>query len=190
MCACSTTRTGGVSQPPFDGFNLGIRTTDTRDNVLKNRQMPAGKNAPARTPLLALASTRYTGGGCGISACDETADALWTQRPGVVCAIMSADCLPVLFADKAGGCVGAAHAGWRGLLGGVLEATIDALPIPPTQLCTWLGPSIGPQAFAVGDDVYDAFCTQNQAYSVHFKATQTPGKWLADLPGLARQRLQ
>jgi YfiH family protein len=114
------------------------------------------------------------------------ADAAVTRAPGVVVSIQTADCLPVLFADRAGGVVGVAHAGWRGLAAGVLEATIDAMRA--TDVVAWIGPGIGPQAFEVGRDVYDAYCGADPACAAYFSPFRE-GKWLADLPGLARHRL-
>jgi YfiH family protein len=119
------------------------------------------------------------------------ADAAVTRERGVVCAILTADCLPVLFADHAGTAVGIAHAGWRGLAAGVLEATIRALRdlgVQPGHLMAWLGPAIGPASFEVGDDVRDAFCTADLGAATCFMPHR-PGKWYADLYCLARQRL-
>lgn len=119
------------------------------------------------------------------------ADAAITRERGVVCAVEVADCLPVLFADRAGTAVGVAHAGWRGLAAGVLERTVDrfeAIGVRAADLVAWLGPAIGPAAFEVGADVRDAFLACDPRAGAHF-ATGAPGKWLADLCGLARQRL-
>ncbi len=188
--ACSTTRVGGFSQKPFDSFNLGVRSADTADNVLKNRALLQEKMNLPTAPcwLWQVHGTRVVD--AARAGRDEQADAAWTQLPGTVCTVMTADCLPVLFADRTGSCVAAAHAGWRGLLNGVLESVIDSLPVAPTQLCAWLGPSIGLSAFEVGADVYDVFCIQDDTNKTHFQRTETPGKWIANLPGLARQRLQ
>lgn len=116
------------------------------------------------------------------------ADAAVTRLPDVALAVRVADCLPVLLADCEGSVVGAAHAGWRGLAAGVLEATVDAMAAPPRTLVAWLGPGIGPRAFEVGDDVRDAFLARDRAAAAHFRAHRH-GRWLADLPALARQRL-
>ncbi|HVF62747.1 MAG TPA: peptidoglycan editing factor PgeF [Casimicrobiaceae bacterium] len=116
------------------------------------------------------------------------ADAAVTSLADVPIAIRVADCLPVLLCDAQGGTVGAAHAGWRGLAAGVLEATIDTMNVEASSLCAWLGPSIGPQAFEVGDDVRDAFCTTDARSADHFVANDRR-RWLADLPALARRRL-
>ncbi len=188
--ACTTTRIGGVSEAPFDGFNLGLRTADAPGNVLKNRAILRRQMRLPAEPcwLWQQHGTRVV----DVATADdnEHADATWTRIPGAVCSVMSADCLPVLFADRRGRCVAAAHAGWRGLLDGVLEAVIDKLPADPGQLLAWLGPAIGPTAFEVGADVHDAFCAQDDRNVACFQTTGTPGKWFANLPELARLRLK
>ncbi len=124
----------------------------------------------------------------GFRSLPPVADAAVTRLPGVALAVRVADCLPVLLADRDGSVVGAAHAGWRGLAAGVLEATVDAMAAPPPTLVAWLGPGIGARAFEVGDDVRDAFVAHDRAAAAHFRA-QRDGRWLADLPAIARQRL-
>lgn len=116
------------------------------------------------------------------------ADAAVTRMPGVVLMVRTADCLPVLFADRAGFVVGVAHAGWRGLAAGVLEATVAALGVPGRDIAAWIGPCIGPQAFEVGRDVYDMYCGASERDAQFFESLRE-GKWLADLPALARRRL-
>ena len=116
------------------------------------------------------------------------ADACYEDRLGHVCAVLTADCLPVLFCNVRGTAVGAAHAGWRGLLAGVLEQTVACFDDPPDQLMAWLGPAIGPSAFEVGDEVRAAFLAEDATCSRHFQA-HGAGHWLADLYGLARDRL-
>ena len=116
------------------------------------------------------------------------ADAAVTRTPNVAITVRTADCLPVLFGDRAGTVVGVSHAGWRGLAGGVLEATIDAMGAPPADIAAWIGPAIGRERFEVGADVFDAYCAGDASCAVHFKPLRA-GKWLADLAGLARQRL-
>lgn len=117
------------------------------------------------------------------------ADASYATDSGVVCVAMAADCLPVLFCDDAGGVVAAAHAGWRGLSAGVLEATVAALPAPPASLMAWLGAAIGPASFEVGAEVREAFVAHDAGAAECFKSRPAPGKFLADLYGLARRRL-
>ena len=121
-------------------------------------------------------------------ATPPVADAAVTRVPGVPLAVRVADCLPVLFADREGAVVGAAHAGWRGLAAGVLEATVTAMDVPPEAIVAWIGPGIGPRAFEVGDEVREAFVARDGDAAAHF-APHGPGKWLADLPALARRRL-
>lgn len=118
----------------------------------------------------------------------EEADASVAGSPGAVCAIRTADCLPVLFCDEAGTVVGAAHAGWRGLAGGVLEATVRTLGVPGDRLLAWLGPAIGPAAFEVGADVREAFLAGDAGAASAF-ASRGEDKWLCDLYALARRRL-
>jgi YfiH family protein len=188
--ACTTTRIGGSSEGAFEGFNLGNRAGDRPQNVRENRALLHRQMRLPAEPcwLWQLHSTRVVD--VATPGADESADAAWTQTPGTVCAVMSADCLPVLFADRAGRCVAAAHAGWRGLLDGVLEAVVDALPVDPGQLMAWLGPAIGPAAFEVGADVRDPFCALDRDNASCFQATGKPGKWLANLPELARVHLR
>jgi YfiH family protein len=116
------------------------------------------------------------------------ADAAVAREPGVAVAVRAADCLPVLFADRRGSVVAAAHAGWRGLAAGVLEATLAAMDVAPAEIVAWIGPAIGPRRFEVGRDVYDAFVGAEDADAVAF-APHREDKWLADLPALARRRL-
>ena len=117
------------------------------------------------------------------------ADAAITATPGTVLAILTADCLPVVLASKTGDDIGAAHAGWRGLCAGVLEATVGAMHTPAQQLIAWLGPAAGPQAYEIGEDVFAAFVQRDPAAAAAFVATR-PGHWMVDLYALARQRLQ
>jgi YfiH family protein len=132
----------------------------------------------------------------GTTVCDAdhpltdspAADAAVSRSVGVACAVLTADCLPVLFSDRRGSAVGAAHAGWRGLAAGVLEATIDAMRADPSDLLAWLGPAIGPRAFQVGPEVLESFCGNDSGAGECFTA-ERDGKWRADLYGLARRRL-
>lgn len=190
--ALCTTREGGASVAPFDSFNLGDHVRDEPAAVAANRASLAGLTAPARpvflqqvhgTAVLALDSSTPDG---------TVADAALVTTPGVAATIMVADCLPVLFAHVSGGAVAAAHAGWRGLVGGVLEATTQALRTAagPGEVIAWLGPAIGPTAFEVGDEVRAAFVASDPAAQAHFRTHATPGKWWADLSALARQRLR
>ena len=119
------------------------------------------------------------------SSGEREADAAVTRKSQTVCVVKAADCMPVLFADEAGTTVAAAHAGWRGLAGGVLEATMEAMRVPPQKLVAWLGPAIGPQAYEVGEEVYFAFAKYPNAF-----APTRPGHWLLDLYAVAREKLK
>ncbi|MCW2488589.1 polyphenol oxidase [Candidatus Symbiopectobacterium sp. NZEC127] len=187
--ACSTTRRGGVSQTPYDSLNLGAHVGDRPEAVLANRQrlvtladlpaMPQWLNQVHGTQVVSLSSSTS-----GVL----TADAAYTNQPGLVCAVMTADCLPVLFCSDSGDEVAAAHAGWRGLCSGVLEATLHHFRAPTSSVMAWLGPAIGPQAFEVGPEVRDAFIEQHPAAADAFIAKDN--KFIADIYQLARLRLQ
>ena len=198
--AVFTTRAGGVSTAPYDTMNLGDHVGDLPAAVQQNRQLLA-QALPAQPVFLQQVHGRAVAR--LVAACAETivADASISTQPGLACTIMVADCLPVLFTDIRGTVVAAAHAGWRGLLGtdgqGVLEATYaeavalaQAQPAPAAvEIIAWLGPCIGPQQFEVGPEVPAAFVAQHPQAAALF-APHGAGKWLADLPGLARLRLQ
>lgn len=193
--ACMTERHGGVSAAPWDSWNLGNHVGDDPQAVARNRQQLAHTLA-ARPVFMeqvhgvhVLTLTRSTPDGL-------QADACWTQAPGMACTVMVADCLPVLLCDDRGQWVAAAHAGWRGLAGiqgqGVLEAlwlTLQAQGARADRTLAWLGPCIGPQAFEVGPEVRAAFVQDGLDLGAHFKP-QPDGRFLADLAGLARWRLQ
>lgn len=184
--ACVTTRSGGVSVEPFDTFNLGDHVGDDPAAVAANRQH--------LFEVLGChpAWLSQVHGICVVEA-DPTqvaeADGNWTATSGIACAAMTADCLPALFCDRAGTRVAAAHAGWRGLAGGVLEATVRALDVAPEELLVWLGPAIGPQAFEVGAEVREAFIERHAEADCAFVPGLAPGKFMADLYQLARIRL-
>jgi YfiH family protein len=190
--AVCTTRAGGHSHPPYDSLNLGDHVGDDPLAVAANRAVLA--QAIAARPVF-LQQVH----GSGVVALDAhtphgtPADACYTRARGLACTIMVADCLPLLYTDAAGSFVAAAHAGWRGLAGqgglGVLEALHAALGAPARELMVWLGPCIGPQAFEVGDEVRSAFEAHDRAATACFRPAAAPGKWLADLPALARLRL-
>ncbi|HAL68970.1 MAG TPA: peptidoglycan editing factor PgeF [Pseudomonas sp.] len=184
--ACVTTRQGGVSLPPFDTFNLGDHVGDDPAAVAQNRLRLSGEFDIQPAWLKQVH-------GLAVADADPSrvveADASWTDRPGIACTVMTADCLPVLFCDQAGTQVAAAHAGWRGLAGGVLEATLDRFDVPPAQVLVWLGPAIGPQAFEVGLEVRDAFTAVHPEAARAFVDGKRPGKLMADIYALARIRL-
>lgn len=184
--AMVTTRQGGVSLPPWDSFNLGDHVGDDPAQVAENR-----KRLRAGLPSEPVWLRQVHGTRCvdaSAVAPGTEADAAIARRPGVVCAVLTADCLPVLLCDEAGTVVGAAHAGWRGLVSGVIETTVAAMNTPVDRLLAWLGPAIGPQAFEVGDEVRAQFMAHNLAAKAAF-VPGDPGKWWCDIYLLARQRL-
>lgn len=184
--ACVTTRSGGVSAAPFDSFNLGDHVDDDPAAVASNRQhlFEALGCQPAWLRQVH---------GIVVAEADPAtvleADGNWTATPGIACTAMTADCLPALFCDRAGTRVAAAHAGWRGLAGGVLEATVQALDVAPHELLVWLGPAIGPAAFEVGSEVREAFVQQHAEAVSAFVPSANAGKFMADIYQLARIRL-
>ena len=190
----STTRQGGVSEAPYDdgagsgGLNLGTHVGDTEHAVTHNRAL-LRQQLPSEPVWL----TQVHGARVINADHPQTtmqADACIATRAGVVCAIMTADCAPVLLADRCGRVVGAAHAGWRGLASGVLETTVNAMrDCGAEEILAWLGPGIGPQAFEVGEDVLDAFAHLQADASVFRAIADRPGKFLADLPALAKRAL-
>ena len=196
--ALTTLRHGaGSSLPPFDRFNLGNRTAADGDDpavVEANRLQLAQLAGLPSTPhwLRQVHGTgvwRATAPAQPLAAADEpVADAAVTAVPGVVLAILTADCLPVLLAARDGSEVAAAHAGWRGLADGMLEATVAALQTPAGQLLAWLGPAAGPQHYEIGVEVREAFLDADARAATAFVATR-PGHWTVDLYALARQRL-
>jgi len=186
--ALVTTRHGGVSEGPWASLNLGAHVGDSDDAVRRNRAILC-----ARLPC----APRWLEQVHGTVVVDATqhdraparADASFARQPGAVCAVLTADCLPVLFCDRAGMVVAAAHAGWRGLAAGVLEATVARMQVPAATVIAWLGPAIGPQAFEVGDDVRQAFMATGRQAGAAFAPGVAHGKWMADLYQLARMRL-
>ncbi|KAA6187948.1 peptidoglycan editing factor PgeF [Thiohalocapsa marina] len=208
--AFTTTRHGGVSHGAHAGLNLADHVNDDPACVAVNRQrLRRALALPAEPVWLTQVH------GCDVHCPDENgngtdsladigddaapfasagprADAVVSRRPHLVCAVLTADCLPLLLCDQAGTRVGAVHAGWRGLLAGVIEAAVQrmlAIGDPrPTQLLAWLGPAIGPSAFEVGAEVREQFCDAADAASRAFRPTGQ-GRYLADLYTLARQRL-
>jgi YfiH family protein len=191
--AVFTLRSGGVSAPPYDSLNLAAHVGDEARAVAENRRRlrtqlrlpeePAWMEQVHGIDVLDLdaAST-------AAPASSPRADAAFTRRNGRVCAVQVADCLPVLLAVRDGSAVAAAHAGWRGLAAGVLEATVTRLAVEPVRLLAWLGPGIGPAHFEVGEEVRNAFLTHNVAAAGAFTGNPR-GRWQCDLVALARARL-
>lgn len=190
VMALQTTRRGGFSAAPYDSLNLGDHVGDAPLLVERNRNM---LNARLPSEPLWLEQVHGTDVVLAEAAgCRPVADACVAHRNHAVCAIMTADCLPVLLCDAAGSVVGAAHAGWRSLANGVIEAAVDAMQVPGERLIAWLGPAIGPQAFEVGAEVRQAFLRQDAAAIAAFTLLPSAGagvKYLADLYLLARRRL-
>lgn len=184
--ALITSRNGGVSLGPFASFNLGVRTGDDPAAVAANRAQ-LRRLLPQEPKWLAQMHGATVIEADGIESAPR-ADASIARRPNTVCVIMIADCVPVLFTDREGTLVAAAHAGWRGLASGVLESTIRMMGIAPAELLAYMGPGIGPHAFEVGADVRDAFLARDARAAAAFAACR-PDKWLADLYALARQAL-
>jgi len=188
--AASTMRTGGCSAGPYASLNLGEHVGDDASSVARNRRGLLAALGADPVPCW----LRQVHGNTVVDACrvDEpiVADAALADRPGIACTIMTADCLPVLFCNRSGTLVGAAHCGWRGLAAGVLEATVTALQrrgARPAELMTWLGPAIGRGAYEVGDEVRAGFgCAEDlEAFQLNGR-----GRWQLDLCALARSRLR
>jgi polyphenol oxidase len=187
--AAVTTRSGGVSNAPYETFNLATHVGDVPTAVRENR-------ARLRTALALPAEPVWLKQVHGVAVVDAAqggvepeADGAFAGQPGTVCAVLTADCLPVLLCNRAGTKAAALHAGWRGLAGGVIEAGVEALSVPGSELLAWLGPAIGPEAFEVGPEVRTAFI-QKDAQAAHAFRAAREGKYLADIYLLARLRLQ
>ncbi|HKS33072.1 MAG TPA: purine nucleoside phosphorylase YfiH [Enterobacteriaceae bacterium] len=188
VAACSSTRIGGVSLAPYDSLNLGAHCGDNPEHVEENRRRLFAAGALPSNPVwleqvhgtnvLSLDGGPYD---------SKRADASYSRTPGTVCAVMTADCLPVLFCNLSGTEVAAAHAGWRGLCEGVLEETVSRFSDKPGNILAWLGPAIGPTAFEVGPEVRDAFMAKDPQSATAFYLQGE--KYSADLYQLARQRL-
>jgi YfiH family protein len=192
VAALSTTRSGGVSKGPWQSLNLGLNSGDLAEHVLSNRSL-LGEVLPSTPNWLQQVHGQRVVQHPGLDHVlghkeAIQADAQWSMDKGAVCAILSADCLPVLFCDRSGSQVAAAHAGWRGMATGVLENTVAAMSGPASELMAWLGPAIGPAVYQVGDEVKSAFALQQAGGSAAFKADGE--RWLFDLYAMARYRLQ
>lgn len=185
--AATTLRTGGVSPAPYDSLNLAEHVGDEPDNVAANRRILSTALSLPQDPLwLTQVHGTEVVPADGTSGCE--ADAIMADRSGEVCAVLTADCLPVLFCSTGGDRVAAAHAGWRGLCAGVLEHTVERMGVAGEEVIAWLGPAIGPAVFEVGAEVRQAFMKQDPAASAAFVPSR-PGHWFADLYLLARRRL-
>lgn len=189
--AIMTTRSGGISQAPFDSLNLGNHVGDNPVDVARNRvllqqmanlpQMPVYLNQTHSTKVVCLPLAENA---------DLNADAVYTNQPNQVCLVMTADCLPVLFCSQNGTEIAAAHAGWRGLCDGMLEATVAEFQCPANEIKVWLGAAISQTAFQVGQDVVDQFCAVDPNARLAFiPDPNASGKFLGNLYQIARQRL-
>jgi YfiH family protein len=192
--ALQTTRQGGLGIAPYDSFNLGSHVGDSplvvaRNRMLLNTLLPGEPVWLEQVHGTAVADADH-------ADCVIRADACIARQRGSVCVVMTADCLPVLLCDKQGTVVGAAHAGWKGLAAGVIEATVQAMNIDPKNLMAWLGPAIGRDAFEVGEEVRAVFVGNDPQAASAFTPSPLRGegwgegeKWLADIHALARLRL-
>ena len=183
-----TTRTGGVSTGEYASMNLGLSSGDVAENVARNRAI-VRRVLPGDPTWLAQVH------GVDVADLDAAsgperprADAAVTATPGRVAVVLTADCMPLFFCDKAGRRVAVAHAGWRGMSAGVIESAVRAVAADPADVLAWMGPAIGPEAFEVGPEVKEAFERDDPAASDGF-APGRPGKHMADLYALARRRL-
>jgi hypothetical protein len=189
IIACTTTRQGGFSSPPFDGLNLGDHVGDDIARVVKNRKHLKQQLELTQAPFW-LQQTHST---LVVEAKPHPqipveADGSFCRNPGSVCAVLTADCLPVLICDRQGTSVAAVHAGWRGLAAGIIENAIRLIALPTSQLLVWLGPAIGPGQFEVGNDVREVFVSTHADTDNAF-VLQPNGRYLADLYQIARTRL-
>lgn len=185
--AVITTRAGGSSGGPYAGLNLGLRTGDDASAVAANRARLRAA-LPQEPRWLQQVHGSVVANADTLATNVPEADASIAHFPGTVCAVLVADCVPVLFTNRAGTVVAIAHAGWRGLAGGVIERTVAVIGGQPSDLLAYLGPGIGPRAFEVGPDVREAFLADDPHDDDAF-TSHTLGKWLADLFLLARKRL-
>lgn len=181
-----TTRAGGVSEGEHASMNLGLSSGDRAEHVERNRaivraELPADPRYMRQVHGIDVAEMDAAAGAI-------TADGAVTGRPGTVATVLTADCMPLLLATRAGTRVCAVHAGWRGMAAGVIESAIDAMGVEGAEILAWMGPTIGPDAFEVGPEVREAFVARDARAAEAFRA-HAPGKFKADLYRLARQRL-
>lgn len=188
--ALSTTRLGGVSQPPFDALNVGLHVGDDPESVHRNRarmqSVLALPTAPRWLHQVHGVNVVNLDAETGDARSSGGADGAWTDAAATVVAIMTADCLPVVVTDDAGTRVAACHAGWRGLASGVLDSTLNVFPLA-ASLHAWLGPAIGPLAFEVGGEVREAFVELDSTHAEAFRPAAEDGQYLADIYALARR---
>ena len=184
-----TTRPGGASLPPYDALNLALHVDDDPVRVRENRRRLVSQAGLSEQPRW-VAQVH----GMRVVHADEVerdvteADAVWTDQPGEVCAVLVADCLPVLLADPAGGCVAAVHAGWRGLAAGILQQTLATLPVAARDLAACIGPCIGSEAYEVGPDVIESI-KRRDIQPVHHPSRRARDRFQLDLAATARDML-
>ena len=183
-----TTRAGGVSEGEYASLNLGARSGDAGQNVEKNRRIVREHLPQAPRWLAQVHGTEVAMADDLADEANALADAAVARKRGRVCAVLTADCMPLFLADEWGTHVAVAHAGWRGMSAGVIENTVAAMGSPPAGLVAWMGPAIGPDAFEVGPEVREAFIAVDPASDAAFRSHR-PGKFMADLYALARLRL-
>jgi YfiH family protein len=187
--ACFTTRVGGFSQAPYDQLNLGLNTGDQVERVHRNRHWLSQALKLEQDPCWLQQVHGTTCLRLPVEVEAPQADAVWTDRAGVCCAILTADCLPVLLTDTRGTLVAAVHAGWRGLAAGAIAACVRQLPVAPENLLACIGPAIGPSHYEVDSTVQEALIDSHPDASLCF-AESRKHHWQADLPALARLQLQ
>jgi YfiH family protein len=181
-------RLAGASQSPYDSYNLGDHVGDLTQAVAANRA-DFQQSMPAQVCWLQQIHSTKVVDAHAASGYLLEADACVAKRAGAACVVMTADCLPLLFCDKQARVVAAAHAGWRGLLNGVIENTVAQMAVEPQQIMVWMGPAIGPQAFEVGVEVRQQFIAKSGEAESAFRPSAAPGKYYADIFSLAKQRL-
>lgn len=186
--AYTTTRRGGFSHAPYNSFNIAMHVGDNLDDVSKNRQL-LQNTLHFKRPITWLEQIH---GNKAISADHSTnsvkADAIFSKKEQTVCAVQTADCLPLLVCSFNSYCVAAIHAGWKGLSNNIIENTIEALALPAKDILVWLGPAIGPQAFIVGKQVFRSFIDKDPATETAFQFIGN-NQWQANLYKLAQLRL-
>lgn len=184
-----TTRAGGVSEGEYASMNLGYSSGDAPENVARNRAivraaLPSDPNYLRQVHGTGIANLDHPAGSGTV-----TADGAVTARTSSVATVLTADCMPLLLADRRGRRVGAVHAGWRGMAAGVIESAVRAMEVEPLDVIAWMGPTIGPEAFEVGPEVREAFVSREGEAAAHFRSHR-PDKFMADLYGLAQLRLR
>jgi YfiH family protein len=192
--ALTTTREGGVSKGPYAAFNLAAHVGDENDSVTENRRrLGCAIDCDAIQWLEQIHGIDCIHAGSDTLAHVPVADAMWTDEPGIALAVLTADCLPVVIAERGGRAVALAHAGWRGLLAGVLQQAITAFPYAARRCVAWIGPAIGQNVYEVGEDVASIVRQKlpvAAATTAILRASEPPGKYQLDLSGLARQQLE